>query len=281
MAYHNKGQLGCEDGVNKLNYFEFPTSSLLRPFVQCYWMMRLTYSGASPSSHQVLPDGCMDIIFDLRGEGVEVIGTMTRAIEIESASGLDLCGIRFKPGGIYPFTRIDASEFTDNSAPANDVLDSWIHMTLDELAACQTDQKRADYLDFLLENRLVGCDQMDFHFLKFLSDISEDNRFVSKVEQVLPMIGMSQRTLERHFQREVGISAKKYLSIFRLRRLLGEFGKLESSIEWTNLALRHGYHDQAHFIHEFKGITGTTPTHFLLRDPTLSNFYNTNSRSKC
>lgn len=97
--------------------------------------MRLTYSGAFPSFHQVLPDGCMDIIFDLRGERVEVIGTMTRAVEIESVSGFDLCGFRFKPGGIYPFTRIDASEFTDNSAPAGDVLDSWIHMTLVDFGA--------------------------------------------------------------------------------------------------------------------------------------------------
>lgn len=258
----------------QLNYLELLPSNLLKPFIQCYWMMRLPFSLAS-RSHQVLPDGCMDILFDLESEKVEVIGTMTRSIEIELASGLDLCGIRFKPGGIYPFIQVDASEFTDEAVQAPGRLGQLIYKALDELKARRTNESRVDYLNSLLEKRLANCEKQDLLFLKFLSNISQGDRGISRVDQVLPMVGMSQRTLERYFQRHVGIGPKKFLSVLRLRRVLRELSKVGSLLDWADLALRHGYHDQAHLIHEFKGITGTTPTRFRLKDPTLSDFYNT------
>jgi AraC-like DNA-binding protein len=38
----------------------------------------------------------------------------------------------------------------------------------------------------------------------------------------------------------------------------------QPSFDWVDLALACGYYDQAHFIHEFRALSGFTPTTYLL-----------------
>jgi AraC-like DNA-binding protein len=257
-----------------LSYSEFQPAVRLKSYVQCYWMMRSPYSIETPSSHQILPDGCMDILFELRNHSVEVVGTMTKAFHAESVDGMEFYGIRFNPAGIFPFIQMDASDFTDASADAQHVLGGWMFGVVEKLRSDISDQERVELLNSFLIERLATCEQDDVRFLSFLSKLEKSERGVLRVEEALGMVGMSQRTLERYFQKQVGISAKKFLSVLRFRRILREIGS-QQSIDWADLAIRHGYHDQSHFVHEFKGFTGTTPAKFLLNDPSLSDFYNT------
>ena len=61
-------------------YREYRPVPALRPYVACYWT---STAPADPSRNRVLPDGCIDILFDVSegtfSEGT-VIGTMTRPL---------------------------------------------------------------------------------------------------------------------------------------------------------------------------------------------------------
>lgn len=73
---------------------------------------------------------------------------------------------------------------------------------------------------------------------------------------------ISQRQLEREFKNKVGISPKRYLRITRMNevhRLL----EANEQLNFTEIAYRSGYTDQAHFIKDFKKITGERPTIFV------------------
>ncbi len=84
-----------------MRYAELAPSAALRPFVETFW----TIDGAvGDGGHRVLPDGCMDLVFD-RAEGARVVGAMTRAIVTPPAPRGRLFGVRFHPGEAAPFLR--------------------------------------------------------------------------------------------------------------------------------------------------------------------------------
>ncbi|MEM8895991.1 MAG: helix-turn-helix domain-containing protein, partial [Bacteroidota bacterium] len=76
------------------------------------------------------------------------------------------------------------------------------------------------------------------------------------------------RNLERNFSKQVGISPKQLGKIIRLQAAL----KLildDSDRKLTQIAYESEYYDQAHFIKDFKELTGTNPKEYLSDDQML------------
>jgi hypothetical protein len=61
----------------RVAYRERSPSAALAPYVEAFWTID-TPSGAP--SHRVLPDGCMDLLFD--ASGGRIVGAMTRAVVV-------------------------------------------------------------------------------------------------------------------------------------------------------------------------------------------------------
>lgn len=52
--------------------------------------------------------------------------------------------------------------------------------------------------------------------------------------------------------------------VSRFRRASAALRRQQASqVDWSGLALDHGYYDQSHLIHEFKLFTGATPERFI------------------
>ncbi|MBZ0318918.1 MAG: helix-turn-helix domain-containing protein, partial [Anaerolineae bacterium] len=75
---------------------------------------------------------------------------------------------------------------------------------------------------------------------------------------------ISQRHLERLYQRQVGMSPKKYAQLLRVEtaRLALKDMRLPTT---THLAVELGFYDQSHFIREFQAVIGMTPYRYLRR----------------
>ena len=70
--------------------------------------------------------------------------------------------------------------------------------------------------------------------------------------------GLSARRVEMLFRDDVGLSPKQTLRISRFQRALA-LRRAGPSLTWGAIAVRAGYHDQAHLIHDSRDITGCTP----------------------
>jgi AraC-like DNA-binding protein len=68
--------------------------------------------------------------------------------------------------------------------------------------------------------------------------------------------GRSPRSLQRLFREYVGVSPKWVLQRLRLHEAAE---RMLEGRDWAALALDLGYFDQAHFIHDFKAVTGRSP----------------------
>jgi AraC-like DNA-binding protein len=74
---------------------------------------------------------------------------------------------------------------------------------------------------------------------------------------------LGQRTIQRLVQNTIGVNYKFFARIARLeyvRQLLSR-----SNCSLTDVALRAGYFDQAHFIHDFQETFGESPGQYLAR----------------
>ena len=94
--------------------------------------------------------------------------------------------------------------------------------------------------------------------------------YLTHVEDFAGRLGLSKRTLERLCKRHFGFSPRVLLRRQRLIRTLGAF--LTEPGSWTSVIDRH-YHDQAHFVHEFKSFIGMSPSEYAaMPHPVLGAF---------
>ncbi|MCU0433233.1 MAG: helix-turn-helix domain-containing protein [Bacteroidia bacterium] len=72
---------------------------------------------------------------------------------------------------------------------------------------------------------------------------------------------LSERTLERKFTQDIGITPKQFIQVLRFNRAIRMASEKKGS--WAQIANELGYSDQAHFIHSFRNFSGETPISYL------------------
>jgi len=78
--------------------------------------------------------------------------------------------------------------------------------------------------------------------------------------------GYSHRHFIAVFERETGLTPKRYCRVQRFRKLLVH-AVAHPTLSWTELALAGGYSDQSHFNREFRAFAGITPSAYRRAAP--------------
>ena len=99
-----------------------------------------------------------------------------------------------------------------------------------------------------------------------------------QVADLADAAGVSTRQLERVFQVQVGLSPKRFLRILRFQAALRAMHTGRRT-PWVEVALSHGFYDQAHFSRDFKALAGTSPAAFGLHDWSLSAMFSAVKRA--
>jgi AraC-like DNA-binding protein len=83
----------------------------------------------------------------------------------------------------------------------------------------------------------------------------------ARVSWLADQVNLSVSQLERRFKRHVGVTPKFLCRQVRVSSLAAEAGSLPRP-DWTFLAERYGFSDQAHLTREFRALMGFTPAAF-------------------
>ncbi len=232
-------------------YRELLPHRALRLFVDRYWLRSPeTRIPAQSAEARILPDGCIDVIYDL-GEvpSARAVGTMTRAVVVETRSTGWLVGIRFRPGTAAPFLGTPASALTDSVVPLGDLGGCWPCVTeakpltlLSELELCLLARLQT----------LPGRDRRLAHAIRSL--VGESPPAVAALAGEL---GWTRQHLGRAFRREVGIGPKEFGRVVRLQRAMDQITN-NPAIPLARAAQELGYFDQAHMARDFRELAGIT-----------------------
>src|SRR5216684_913144 len=235
-------------------YSEHPVPHRLGPYVECLWTLE---TNQPISDYPVLPDGCIDIIFSPGRSGPEaqVVGTMTHTRRFSFSAGQFDCGVRFRPGMSYGFLRLPGTEIADRSLPLTEV---WRAAAKDLNARLQDVESAAE------------CVQLIADALRTLPEHGVVQRVSTaivarcgqvRVDELAFDAGMSARQLRRLFLEQTGLTPKHFARVIRFRESVSRLGQTQRG-DWAQVALDCGYYDQAHFINEFRELSGYRPSEF-------------------
>ena len=241
----------------------------LAPWIEHYWFVT-SDSGPVDIRVDVFVDGRPDLIFNF---GVPYVREVTGGGKTKHArSNLDaqrvvpirilqrglvhIAGVRFRLGGLGPFTRETLAPFT-NQTPAPSVVFGVSARVLDKALKATTDvDAQARLLDTFFFERLT-LDDAHASFTAALDRLvhAEGN---ATVDEIAKSAGVSSRQVDRLFARHLGLAPKVVARILRFQRTIRGLMQNPSG-SLAELAVSAGYFDQAHFIKEFKRLSGGVP----------------------
>lgn len=84
------------------------------------------------------------------------------------------------------------------------------------------------------------------------------------LKEIIKETGISERTLQRQFSVQVGISPTQYARLIRFNNLFTEIAKPEKNLDISFLTSFYSFHDISHLNKEFKKFCGEAPSSFLI-----------------
>lgn len=271
-----------------MRYNEFHPAEPLAKYIKCLWILE-NPADESPGKERILPDGCTEIVFHLgdpfsqyNSEGVAerqplamLVGQTRRHLLIQPTGRVSVLGVRFRPGGAYPFLRLPQYEIADRVLALDTVwggLAGELHSRISDAA---TDAESAMQVEKLLLARLNEFRDHDESASKAIALILRAGGCLS-IDRLAREMGVNSRRLDRTFNTRVGLPPKTLCRIVRFQQVFKRLQRQESP-DWVQIALDCGYYDQPHFIKEFKALSGKEPTSYLAEQNAMSDHFTTSS----
>lgn len=228
-------------------------------------------------AERVLPDGTFELIIDLREtprklflrddgsayrefRGAWISGTRSNYIVIDVLQNASMIGVHFKPGGAAAFMSVPAEELTNQVEHAEEIWGNSVRELREALLSVQTIPARFALLERFLLDRLHQPEATDLvgYALRRMADCPEESR----VAEVAREIGLSQKHFISIFRERVGLTPKRFCRVRRFHKALQEI-ESKAALEWADIACATGYYDQSHFIHDFHAFSGMNPSAYL------------------
>ncbi|WP_431216398.1 helix-turn-helix domain-containing protein [Puia sp. P3] len=252
----------------------FYPSGVLSRYVKYYW----TCAHDGDSQELMYPTGCLELCIDITGGDtvrhrgdrsmvvprVEVLGHWNIPTRATIKKG-NICLItRFRPHAGALFFPNSVAEFTNASVDLFDVLSMETVEFYQRLMDQPLLEDKVKVLEDFLFGRLVKArrDQDKIRLVEGLCGAIGRGSGSFDLGRLSEEFGFSERYIQKLFLNYVGISPKSYFSVQRFNRSLELVRSAEMSL--THIAYECGYHDQAHFIKEFRSYTGITPSQLSL-----------------
>lgn len=229
-------------------YREIAPPAAARDHVRRLWHFRAADAPSPPT--RVLPDGCIDLIWD--GTQLFVAGPDRVAAMASIAPAGRLTGVRLAPGAARGLLSVPMDALTGQRVALRTLWGAGVDMLEDRLRHGASPARLL--LDALAQRALAPEPRMAWLFARLAA--GDAPRLPSLARE----LGTSERALRRHCLAHFGYGPKTLERVLRLQRLLA-LARHRPTL--TDAALAAGYADAAHLVHDARDLTDLTPTELL------------------
>lgn len=267
-----------------LRLTDFPPAPHLRPYVQRYILTEGFIPLGQKLEHLLIP-GLTEIVYFNLSEDAAVFSTdrgvfplvsgrfspqLSRSFYGSFAGRIKIIGAHlYTPAG-YRIFRLPMHEIVNEGVLVEDLLGRRGADFCDQIREQSDIRKVVAMLDQFLTDRLRR-ESTEVHptLLNSLSLLDNSLR-TGAVRAMAGYNKVTPRTLQKVFVREVGLTPKEYCRMYRFSKVIQMIN--EGWFSWKHAVDRLGYYDQAHFLNDFKQVTGLTPSKYLDLHPHVNQF---------
>ncbi|MCU1234315.1 MAG: transcriptional regulator, AraC family [Candidatus Solibacter sp.] len=253
----------------------------LAGFVDLLWWSE----GPAPvhRMERLLPDGSAELVVNLNEDqcrvydprdptryerlpGGVVVGPHSNFFLLDTAEQQSVVGIHFRPGGVFPFLPLPASELHGLQVGLDDLWGGFARELRECLVAAPNVEARFDLLETALLRQLAR--PLAHH--PAIAYALREFRATHSIARVREATGLSERRFIELFRQQIGLTPKLYCRVRRFQSTLRRIP--QGPVDWADVAVSSGYFDQAHLIHDFRAISGLSPGEYAAsRTPHLNH----------
>ena len=263
----------CRMELDSMISQAFAPHRLLAPYVKLIWLFELDAPDFNPVLQRIVSDGIVEAVFhfaepfETSYDGLTfsrqpesfLISQTQRAIQIRPTGRSGFVSIRFFPWGAYHFFAPPVISFADRLAVGQEVWGDGVTAVEEALSLASDHRTRLEIVQDFLFARLARFHKEE---VAGLIDPIWRNRGQISANSLSQTTGLTERTLQRRFEKALGASPKHFACLTRFLHAC----RVLREKKWEILAdVAHacGYYDQSHFCDEFRRFAGVTPREFL------------------
>ena len=253
----------------------------LKNHIKSIWVLESPIGMPSSAKSIAAPNGCAKIIINIENSIISNVDGKSQAskehgsyfagnrdIPVQISTPLRytcFIGIEFYPHGAYPIFGIPMSETANNLLPLDVLLEKFEKRFDEILRNLESIKDKIDFLQNCFINKLKHK-QLNNPLVSFCVKTLRASNGLLEISELEKTTGYSKRYLEILLKNHTGFTPKSLASIFRFQKFYSGWahGKTYSELKEE---LNNYYFDQAHFIKEFKRMTGFSAQQYTKEVP--------------
>jgi AraC-like DNA-binding protein len=259
---------------DKIVYSKYSPDVKLSPFLVCYYFFEGNFE--TENIIQSPPTGFAAITFNFMDQyevcsGVDdvfatsphavVVGQQTKNYKLKLRGHIQQIGLVLKPTAITTLFNYSLKDLVDKRIGLESVIgEQACGILYDRLRKeLRTEYRLALLHSFLLE--VMEDYEQRINVADYAADIILKCNGTVTIDRLLDELCVSRRHLERKFTEKVGLAPKQYCRIVRMAQISNIVAHHED-IDWQDLVYKGGFHDQNHFIKDFKALNTLSPSKY-------------------
>lgn len=169
--------------------------------------------------------------------------------------------LQFYPFAVRLLLGIDPKGLNDDCYDLRKLRQIQTQDTLDELNSYRQIPEQVEIIAAFVHELINISSRHPDHRITLATNLIIHSKGNITIKDLRDQLCIGERTFERHFAREIGVTPKQFARIIQFNFSLNQLTEADY-LSLTEIGHESGFADQSHFIRTFKRFTGKTPKEF-------------------